>query len=144
MNRYMERNTMISINASYSLLCEKEGKAYIFIINHTLNVNMNVVQSCPTLCDHMDYTAHGILQARILEWVAFSISRGSSQPRDQTQVYHSAGRFFTSWVTREAQEEWVAYPFPSGSSWSRNWTWLSCIAGRFFTTWATRESSNEP
>ena len=56
------------------------------------------------LCDSMDYTAHGILQARILEWVAFPFSRGSSQPRDQTQVSCIAGRFFISWSTREAQE----------------------------------------
>ena len=46
---------------------------------------MKVVQSCPTLCDPMDYTVHGILQARIMEWVAFPFSRGSSQPRDQTR-----------------------------------------------------------
>ena len=45
---------------------------------------------------------HGILQARILEWVAFPFSRGSSQPRDRTQVSHIAGSFFTSWATREA------------------------------------------
>ena len=54
------------------------------------------------LCDPMDYTVHGILQARILEWVAFPFSRGSSQPRDRTQVCCIAGRFFTSWATREA------------------------------------------
>ena len=52
----------------------------------------------------MDYTVHGILQARILEWVAFPRSRDSSQPRDQTQVSHIAGRFFTSWATGEAQQ----------------------------------------
>ena len=57
---------------------------------------MKVAQSCLTLCDPMDYTVHGILQARILEWVAFPFSMGSSQPRDQTQVSHIAGRFFTS------------------------------------------------
>ena len=51
-----------------------------------LKVKVKVAQSCPTLCDPMDYTVLGILQARILEWVAFSFSRGSSQPRDQTQV----------------------------------------------------------
>ena len=51
----------------------------------------------------MDYTVHGILPARILEWVAVPFSGGSSQPRDQTQVYHIAERFFTSWATREAQ-----------------------------------------
>ena len=60
-------------------------------------------QSCLTLCDPMDYTVHGILHARILEWVAFPSSRGSSQPRDRTQVSCIAGRFFTSWATREAQ-----------------------------------------
>ena len=47
---------------------------------------VKVTQSCPALHDPMDYTVHGILQARILEWVAFPFSRGSSQPRDQTQV----------------------------------------------------------
>ena len=44
----------------------------------------------------MDYTAHGILQARILEWVAFPFSRGYFQPMDRTQVSHIAGEFFTS------------------------------------------------
>ena len=48
------------------------------------------------------WTIHGILQARILEWVAFPFSRGSSQPRDQTQVSRIVGGFFTSWATREA------------------------------------------
>ena len=49
----------------------------------------------------MDYTVHGIFQARILEWVAFPFSKGSSQPRDWTQVSRISGRFFTSWATRE-------------------------------------------
>ena len=49
-----------------------------------------------------DYTVHEILQARILEWIAFPFSRGSSQPRDQTQVSRIAGRFSTSWATGEA------------------------------------------
>ena len=47
---------------------------------------VKVAQLCPTLCDPMDCIVHGVLQARILEWVAFPFSRGSSQPRDQTQV----------------------------------------------------------
>ena len=59
-----------------------------------------VAQLCPTLCDPMNYRVHGILQARILECVAFPFSRGSSQPRDQTQVSYIAGR----WAPREAQE----------------------------------------
>ena len=49
---------------------------------------------------------HRILQARILEWVVFPFSRGSSQPKDQTQVSHIAGGFFSSWVTREVQGHW--------------------------------------
>ena len=46
---------------------------------------VRVTQSCPTLCDPMDYTVPGILQARVLEWVATSLSRGSSRTRDRTQ-----------------------------------------------------------
>ena len=65
--------------------------------------NVKVAQSCPTLCNPMDYTVHGILQARILEWVTFPFSRGSSQPRDWIYVSWMAGGFFTSWATREAQ-----------------------------------------
>ena len=57
-------------------------------------VKTKVAQSCPTLCDPIDYTVHRILQARILEWVAFPFSKGSSQPRDQTQVFCIASRFF--------------------------------------------------
>ena len=61
----------------------------------------SVVQSCLTLCDPMDCSppgsfVHGIFQERILEWVAISFSRVSSQPRDRTQVSHTAGRFFTT------------------------------------------------
>ena len=65
---------------------------------------MKVAQLYPILCDPMDcivHGPHGILQARILEWVAFPFSRGSSQPRDQTQVSRIAGGFFTNWSHRE-------------------------------------------
>ena len=59
-----------------------------------------IAQLCLTLCNPMDCSppgsfVHGILQARILEWVAIPFSRGSSQPRDQNQVSHIAGRVFT-------------------------------------------------
>ena len=63
-----------------------------------MKVKVKVAQSCPTLFDPMDYTVHGILQARILEWVAFPFSGGgggSSQPRDRTQVSCIADGFFT-------------------------------------------------
>ena len=68
---------------------------------------MLVTQSCPTLCDPMDSSwqgssVHRILQARVLEWFSISFSRGSSQPRDWTQVFHMAGRSFTVWDTTDA------------------------------------------
>ena len=63
-----------------------------------------VTQLCPTLCNPVDCSLpgsflHGILQARILEWVAISFSRGSSRPRDQTGVSCIAGRRFNLWAT---------------------------------------------
>ena len=77
-------------------------------------MKVKVAHSGPAFPNPMDYTVHGIIQARILEWVAFPFSRGSLQPRDWTQASHMAGRFFTGWATREAQEylKWVVYPFP--------------------------------
>ena len=63
---------------------------------------VKVAQLYPILCNPTDYTVHGILQARILEWVAFPFSRVSSQPRDQTQVSHD------SWtIIRLNAEEWI-------------------------------------
>ena len=59
-------------------------------------LKVKVTQSCPSLCDPMDYTVHGILQARIQEWIAFPFSRGSSQPMDLNQVSCIVGRFFIS------------------------------------------------
>ena len=76
-------------------------------------MKVKVTQSPPTLCDPMDCIVHGILQARILEWVAFPFSKESSQPRDQTQVSYIASRFFTCQATREAQEYWSRQPVPS-------------------------------
>ena len=69
---------------------------------------VKVAQS--TLRDPMDYTVHGILQARILEWIAFPFSRGSSQPRVPIQVSRIAREFFTKGVTREAHVKGVAEP----------------------------------
>ena len=71
------------------------------------SVKVKVGQTCLTPCDPRDYTVHGILQARTLEWVAFPFSRGSSQSRDWTQVSRIGDGFFTSWATREAL--WVVY-----------------------------------
>ena len=84
------------------------------------NLKVKVNQSCPTLCDPTDCTVHGILQARVLEWVAFPFSRGSSQPRDWTQVCHIAGGFFTSWATREALILWILRE-TSERFWTEEW-----------------------
>ena len=103
---------------------------------------VKVAQWCPTLCDPMDCIVHGIVQTRVLEWVAFPFSRGSSQPRDQTQVPHIAGRFFYQLSHKGSPRilEWVPYPFSSRSFQPRNQTGISWIAGRFFTNWAIREA----
>ena len=110
-------------------------------------LEVKVAQLFPTLCDPMDCTVHGILQAGILEWVAVPFSRGSSQPRDQTQVFRIAGGFFTSWAPRKFKNTGVgslsislvdlphpgielgAYPFSRWSSPPRNGNGVSCIAG---------------
>jgi len=86
-----------------------------------------VAQSCPTLWDPIDCnlpgsSVHGIFQARILEWVSISFSRGYSPPRDRTQVSRTAGRLFAVWATGEPQDIvsrpqiWqVLWGFPGGS-----------------------------
>ena len=95
-------------NPSLCSLCLGHGHQNIGILREywyfDLFVKMTVTQSCLTLCNPMACTVHGILQARILEWVAISFSKGSSQPRDQTQVSHIAVKFFTSWATRSHQK----------------------------------------
>ena len=83
---------------SYSHCSRKELS---FSMLSEVKVKALVAQSCLTFCDPMDYSlpdssVQGILQARILEWAAFPFSRGSSQPRDRTQVSRIVGGFFTS------------------------------------------------
>ena len=78
----------------------------IWAVREAQQIYSEVTQSCPTLRP-VDYSppsssVHGILQARILEWVAISFSRGSSRPRDWTKVSHIAGRCFNLCATREA------------------------------------------
>ena len=78
----------------------------------TMKVKVIVAQLCPTLSDPMNCSlpsssVHGILQARILQWVAILFSRGSSWSRDQTQVSSTASRFFTIWATGEALTTWT-------------------------------------
>ena len=104
---------------------------------------MKIAQSCLTLCNPMGSTVHGILQAKILQRVAFPFSKGSFQPSDQTQVSRIAGEFFTSWATREAQllknlpamqETPVGFLGASGSSsgegkgYPLQYSWASLVA----------------
>ena len=89
-------------NLEFFLTCHSESK---------------VTQSCLTLCVPMDCSlpgpsVHGIFQAAVLEWIAFSFSRGSSWPRDRTRVSHIVDRRFTVWVTRE-QRNYVGFIFHS-------------------------------
>ena len=84
-----------------------QGSPVCGLLGTGLKLKLLVAQSCPTLCDPMSCSlpgssVHGISQARILEWVAASFSRGSSPPRDRTCASCIAGRFFTVWATREA------------------------------------------
>ena len=89
-----------------------------------------VAQSCPTLWDSVDCSlpgssVHGILQARILEWVAISFSRGSSPPRDQTQVSRVVGRCFTLWATRKAHPSEKGLAVKPESLWTSVWLFTS-------------------
>ena len=92
----------------------KGNQPWIFIRKtdaETETPRSEVSQSCPTLWDSMDCSLpgsslHGIFQARVLEWVAISFSRGSSRPRDWIQVSSIAGRCFTIWATRETPVLW--------------------------------------
>ena len=86
-----------------SMGSQRVGHNWVTELNLQVSKWVKVVQLCLTFYDPTDYAVHGILQAGMLEWGAFPFSRGSSQPRDQTQVSCIAGGFFTSWVTREAQ-----------------------------------------
>ena len=103
---------------------------------------MKVTQSCLSLCNHVDYIVHGILQARIPEWVAFPFFRGSSQLKDWTQVSRICRRILyqLSHKGSPRELEWVACSFSRGSSRTRNRTRVFCIPGGFFTDWDIREA----
>ena len=95
--------------------------------------------NCPILWSPSERQGtHGCL---ILEWVTFPFFRGSSQPRDQTQVSRVAGGLYQLRHKGSPRIlEWVAYPFSSRCSQPRNSTGVFCIAGGFFTNWAMREA----
>ena len=115
-------------------------------------------------CRQIPYQLSHKGSPRILEWVAYPFSRGSSWPRNWTVVSFIAGWFFTNWAISEVKVahscltvcnpmvhtvhgilqarllEWVLFPFSRESSQPRNWTTVSCTAGGFFTNWAIREA----
>ena len=101
--------TMVNRKESQILASFSIASVYIIYIgvdSPLFSYCVKVSQPCLTLWDHTDCSlpgssVHGVLQARILEWVAIPFSRGSSWPRDWTKVFHIVGRFFTVWATRE-------------------------------------------
>ena len=90
----------------------------------------------------MDSTVHGILQARILEWVACSLLQGIFPTQGSNPGLLHCRRILYQLSHQGSPRilEWVAYPFSSGSSWPRNWSGVSCIAGGFFTSWAANKA----
>ena len=98
----IKQNWPLGLILSILLSCVNPQPWGTVLDRSLIHSSCQVAQSCPTLCNPMDYTPHAILQARTLEWAALPFSRASSQPRDGAQVSHIAGGFFTSWATREA------------------------------------------
>ena len=102
------------LQEAYSSICETDKSTMIVQRKQALRevCKCMLSQSCWTLCDPMDCSppgssVHGILQARILEWVAMPFSRGSSQPTDWTHVFHVSciGRWVLyHWATREVHK----------------------------------------
>ena len=85
------------------------SKMVASLVVQWIRILSRLAQSCPTHCNPMDCSlpgssVHGIFQAIVLEWIVISFSKGSSQPRDQTQVSHIVDRCFTIWATRESQK----------------------------------------
>ena len=109
-------------------------------------VKVKVAQSCLTLCNPIYYTVHGILQARILEWVgSLSLLQEIFPTQESNQ-----GLPHCRWILYQLSHKgsprilkWVAYPFSSRSSRPRNPTGVSCTAGRFFTNWLSGRSRRE-
>ena len=108
-------------------------------------VKVRVAQSCLALCNRMDYTVHGILQARILEWVALPFFRGSSQPRNRSRVSDCRRTLYQlRHRGRPRILEWVTYPFSSGSSQPRNRTRVSALQADSLPTELSGKPWEEP
>ena len=84
-------------------VCSTTYFAFLVSLHYQKKSESEVAQSCLTLCNPMDHTVHGILQARMPELTTFPFSRGVFPSRDRTQVSHIAGGFFTIITRREEQ-----------------------------------------
>ena len=109
-------NPMLMVVMTTPTLYIRTGLILVYVESES-----EVAQLCPSLWDPMDcslpgFSVHGIFQARVLEWVAISFSRGSSCPRDRTQVSCIAGRCFTLWATRVNAHLCVQFSFTQISS----------------------------
>ena len=142
--KWLDNTVSVCLTSSFRSLC----KIGIYFL-HTFLSNfiygdmkkVKVIQSCPALCDPVDYRIHGLLQARILERVAFPFSRDLPNPGIKSRFpHHRQILYQLSHKGSTSILEWVAYPFSCESSSPRNWTGVSCIAGGCFTNWATREA----
>ena len=118
-------------------------KVFLSLLFSGKEKKVKVTQSCLTLCNPINYTVHGILQARILEWVALPFSRGSSEPRDRIQVSHITVDSLPAEPQWKPKNTGMSHlSFFQRSSQPRNQTGASCIAGGFFTNWVIREPTN--
>ena len=121
-------------------LCSHTSTSKLSIPNPMKHI-VQVTQSCLTLCDPMDYVVHGILQARILEWVAFPFSRGSSQPRSSAMQVDSLpaepqGKPKNTGVDSLSLLQGIFLTQESNQ--------VFCIAGGFLTSWTTKEIPELP
>ena len=103
------------------------------LLGDSIQFCAKIAQSCLTLCNPMDYIVHGILQARILEWVAIPFSKGSFPPRDRTYVSCIGRQSLSHWATREAHGfvvyglivvRYVPFMSPFWRFFSINWCWI--------------------
>ena len=109
--------------------------------NWNLMVKVKVAQLCPPLCNLMDYTIHGLLQAEILEWVAFPFSRGSSQPRDWNRSPALQADSLPAELQRKPKNTGVGRLSLLQQIFNR--TRVSCFAGRFFYQLSYHESPSD-
>ena len=147
---------LIILNASRCTSATSPSRRYYFTVSPNIMVpehlnikpfiikwRSEVAQSCPTLCNPINCSVpgssvHGIFQATVLEWIAISFSRGSSQPRARTQVSGIVDRGFTVWATREVYYK-VVFIFwfilePEHLCWSpTNYVYYQIVSSKVFS-----------